>query len=435
MSTPQPSTTRPARTDPLEDAVLHVRTLRVGEDVDLLDHLPLAVTAAWLHHGQGLVGTGSAVRITSSGPGRFADASAAFRALAARAQVDDEVRVRGSGLVALGSFSYAASSPRSSALVVPSATLGVSGGEAFLTLASLDGPPEPPGHWRDLFPSTPRARPARIEVEPDHTPREYQGLVAEAIARIDAGAAEKVVLSETATATSEEPVVPAVLLRRLAERYPSTWVYLVEDVVGASPEMLAQTEAGRVFSRVLAGTRPVADGAELPEDERRAFRADAKERAEHAFAIDSVTARLGAVAEAIEASPEPFVLRLPGLEHLASDVSARLRPGVTSLDVAAELHPSAAVSGTPREAADAIIAELEAHDRGGYAAPVGWMDADGDGQWAIALRMAHLLGDTTLRLQAGGGLVAGSDPVAEHAEALAKTRPILTALRGSPPLR
>lgn len=434
MSTPQPAPAPAPDDHPIPGTALHVRTVRIDEDVDLLDHLPPDVTAAWLHHGQGLVGVGCAARLEAAGPERFAAASAAFRDLAERAVVDDEVRVRGSGLVALGSFSYAASSARPSALVVPSAILGVSGGEAFLTVAALGAPPPLPGHWRDLLRSTPHGAPVEVEVEPDHTPREYQGLVGEAVARIRDGAAQKVVLSETSLATTAEPVVPAVVLRRLAERFGSTWVYLVEDVIGASPEMLAQTSSGRVFSRVLAGTRPVADGSELPEDERRAFRADAKERSEHAFAIDSVTSRLGEVADAIEASPEPFVLRLPGLEHLASDVSARLRPGVTSLDVAAVLHPSAAVSGTPRTAADAIIAELETHDRGGYAAPVGWMDAHGDGQWAIALRMAHLLDATTVRLQAGGGIVAASDPVTEHAEALAKTRPILSALRGRPQL-
>src|SRR5699024_1417541 len=163
--------------------------------------------------------------------------------------------------------------------------------------------------------------------------------------------------------------------------YPSTWVYLLEDVVGASPEMLAQTEAGRVFSRVLAGSRPVADDGELDEADRRAFRTDSKELAEHAFAVDSVVDRLAGVAA-------------------APDVAARLRGGATSLDVASRLHPSAAVSGTPREQADEIITELEPHDRGGYASPVGWMDAAGDGQWAIALRMAHLVDERTVVLQA-----------------------------------
>lgn len=412
-------------------AALHVRTVRLEEEVDLLGHVPAEVSGAWLRHGQGMVALGTAWSVQTAGPHRFTAAAAAFRQVAEHARVDDEVRVRPSGLIALGSFSYADSSPRPSTLMVPRAVLGVHDGESFLTVVGVDDEPQLPASWRDLFPSTPRdPAPAPLEVEPDHTPDEYQALVQEAVAGIRAGRAEKVVLSERTTVRSPAPLSRAVLLARLARAYPSTWVYHLEDVIGASPEMLAQTEDGRVFSRVLAGSRPVADGGELDEQDRRAFRADAKERSEHAFAVDSVVERLEGLAEHLEVSPEPFVLRLPGLEHLASDVSAALRAGTTSLDVAARLHPSAAVSGTPRAEADGIIARLEPHDRGGYASPVGWMDADGDGQWAIALRMAHLRDERTAVLQAGGGLVAASDPVSEHAEALAKCRPMLRALRG-----
>lgn len=414
---------------------LHVRTLRIEETVDLLGHVPAAVTGAWLRHGQGVVALGSAWSVRTTGPERFSAASSAFRALAARARVDDEVRVRTSGLIALGSFSYADASTRPSTLLVPRALLGVHDGEAFLTVIGVDEEPTPPTSWRDLFPSSPVPvpSPSAPELEADHTPDEYQALVQQAVGEIRQGRAEKVVLSERTTVRIAEHLEPAVLLTRLARAYPSTWVYLLDDVVGASPEMLAQTEEGRVFSRVLAGSRPVADDGELDEVDRRAFRADAKERSEHAFAVDSVVERLEDLAAEIDVSPEPFVLRLPGLEHLASDVSARLSGGATSLDVASRLHPSAAVSGTPRAAANEVIARLEPQDRGGYASPVGWMDARGDGQWAIALRMAHLVDEHTAVMQAGGGLVAASDPVSEHAEALAKCRPMLRALRGDQP--
>lgn len=413
---------------------LIVRTLRLEETVDLLGHIPLDVSGAWLRHGQGMVALGTAWSVQTSGPHRFAAASAAFQAIAAAARIDDEVRTRTSGLIALGSFSYADTSQRASRLMVPSALLGVHDGESFLTVVGVDEEPVIPSSWRDLFPSTPvpPVRSDELEVEADHTPDEYQALVQEAVMEIRAGRAEKVVLSERTTVTAEHPIEPAVLLANLARDYPSTWVYHLDDVIGASPEMLAQTETGRVFSRVLAGTRPVADDGELDEVDRRAFRSDAKELSEHAFAVESVVERLGGLAEDIDVSREPFVLRLPGLEHLASDVSARLRPGTTSVDVASRLHPSAAVSGTPREAADEIIARLEPHDRGGYASPVGWMDAAGDGQWAIALRMAHLSAEKAVTLQAGGGLVSASNPVSEHAEVLAKCRPMLRALRGAP---
>lgn len=416
-----------------ESSDLVVRTIRIEEPVELAAHLPREISAAWLRHGQGMVAVGRAWESSTCGETRFSEASAAFRALAAAARVDDEVRTRGSGLVALGTFSYSASSERASTLIVPRAILGVHDGEAFLTVVGVGEEPVLPGSWRDLFPSTAPAVPTHLELEPDHSPDEYQALVHDAVAAIRAGRAEKIVLSETTTVRSSAPLSPSALLARLAETYPSTWVYHVGDVIGATPEMLAQTEGGRVFSRVLAGTRAVADDGELAADDRRAFLVDAKERSEHAFAVDSVVSRLGGPdgpAEDLTCSPEPFVLRLPGLEHLASDISGHLRNGLTSLDLAARLHPSAAVSGTTREQADEIIAGLEARDRGGYASPVGWMDASGDGQWAIALRMAHLVDERTVRLQAGGGLVAASDPVSEHAEALAKCRPMLRALRG-----
>ena len=433
MSTP-PRSPAPAAA-PDAPPRLWVRTVRIDEPVDLLGHIPELVTAAWLRHGQGLVAIGTAWSVQTAGPHRFTAAAAAFQSLAGAARVDDEVRSAVSGLLALGSFSYAAASQRPSTLTVPRAVLGVQEGEAFLTLADAEGEPAPPPSWRDLFPSTPRptghaSDPTGPDIEPDHTPQEYQRLVRQAVAQIREGVAEKVVLSETTTVRTEAPILPAVLLARLAHAYPSTWTYLVDDVIGASPEMLAQTSEGRLFSRVLAGTRSVSDDGELTVEDRRAFQHDAKERLEHAYAVDSVTSRLEDLTTDLTSSPEPFVLRLPGLEHLASDVSAQLRPGVTSVEVAERLHPSAAVSGTPREDADAVIENLEPHDRAGYASPVGWVNARGDGQWAIALRMAHLLDEHTVRLQAGGGLVAASDPVSEHAEVLAKNRPMLRALRG-----
>lgn len=416
---------------------LIVRTQRIEEPVELVDHIPAGVSAAWLRHGQGVVALGTAWAVRTAGPHRFTAASAAFRAQAETALVDDEVRARASGLIGLGSFSYADGSERSSVLMVPRAVLGVDEGEAFLTVVGVGEEPELPRSWRDLFPSTPwPADPARggpeaeLELEADHTPEEYRALVQEAVSAIASGRAAKVVLSERTTVRSTGRLDPAVLLARLARAYPSTWVYHLDDVIGASPEMLAQTEGGRVFSRVLAGSRSASDDGELAEADRRAFRADAKELSEHAFAVDSVLERLEGLAEDIGVSPEPFVLRLPGLEHLASDVSAQLLPEVTSLDVAARLHPSAAVSGAPRLEADEIIARLEPHDRGGYASPVGWMNARGDGQWAIALRMAHVVSDHEVQLQAGGGLVAASDAVSEHAEVLVKMRPMLRALRG-----
>lgn len=422
----------PAPAPPRSDAVLHVRTVALDGPVDLRAHIPATSSCLWLHDGEGFVGLGVAWQVRTRGRDRFDRAREAFAAAAQHAVVRDEARTRISGLLAAGTFSYAADSERASTLIVPQLLLGVTDGRAVLTAVGLDEDPVLPEDWRALFtPSAPVEAGSPLSVEPGHTPDEYQELVRTAVRRIREGRAAKVVLSERSRVRSAGPIRPETVAARLAELFPSCWTYRVGDVLGASPEMLARTERGTVFSRVLAGTRPVNDTAGLTDEERAAFAADPKERSEHEFAVRSVTEPLAELADTIDASPEPFVLRLPGLEHLASDVTARLREGVTSLDVAARLHPSAAVSGTPREAADEIIADLEPTDRGGYAAPVGWMSADGDGEWAIALRMAHLVDERTVDLQTGGGLVAASDPVAEHAEVLAKTRPMLRALRGT----
>ena len=194
--------------------------------------------------------------------------------------------------------------------------------------------------------------------------------------------------------------------------------------------MLVRLEKGLVTSRVLAGTirRTGDDSHDLAL--AASLARSSKDLEEHEYAVRSVADALRPHCSSMNVPESPFVLHLPNVMHLATDVAGVLSGSATSLRLAAALHPSAAVSGTPREAADEIIARLEPHDRGGYASPVGWMGASGDGQWAIALRMAHLVDDTTAVLQAGGGLVEASDPVSEHAEVLAKCRPMLRALRG-----
>src|SRR5699024_7059799 len=199
-------------------------------------------SVAWQLPRQGLAALGTAWAVQAGGPHRFAAACSSFRALAARARVDDEVRVRTSGLIALGSFSYADGSPRPSTLMVPRALLGVHDGESFLTVVGVDEEPELPTSWRDPFPAptVPAGVSEPLDVEAAHTPDEYQALVTAAVEEIRAGHAEKIVLSERTTVRTPAPLSPAVLLTRLARAYPSTWVYLLEDVVGASPEMLAQ---------------------------------------------------------------------------------------------------------------------------------------------------------------------------------------------------
>lgn len=413
---------------------LFVRTVGITQALHIAHHIPAAPTALWLHERNGAVGLGEALRIETTGASRFRALSSAFAAVAEASEVSDEVRTRGSGLTAFGSFSYADTSTRPSRLLVPELTLGTRDGETFLTFAS----PTPLGVIDDnrieealrRFTPAPRVPVGHVDMTPAHSPEAYRALVSHAIRKITEGEALKVVLSERFHVdvgdVQVRDLVPG-LATALNARYPGAWTYMIDDIIGASPEMLVRTEESALFSRVLAGSRPVAGEDHLSEDERRAFHSDPKERSEHDFAVRSVTEPLRALTSTLHVSAEPFVLQLPGIEHLASDVTARLAPGVKILDVVQALHPSAAVSGTPRHAAGAIISELEGTDRAGYASPVGWINASGDGEWAIALRMAHM-GTTSLTVHAGGGIVRESDPLTEHAEALAKTRPIIGAL-------
>jgi menaquinone-specific isochorismate synthase len=215
------------------------------------------------------------------------------------------------------------------------------------------------------------------------------------------------------------------LLHFLASRYQRCWTFRVGDMVGASPEMLIRLEGGLATSRVLAGTIPREPGAE----ERLAhwLADDDKNVHEHEFARDSVALALAPYCEAMNVPDTPSVLSLPNVLHLATDITGRVRPGVDLLELAVALHPSAAVCGTPTAAARALIAELEGFDRGHYAAPVGWIDADGNGELAIALRCGAV-GDGKLTLYAGCGIVSQSDPLAEYAETQAKFAPMLEAL-------
>ena len=154
-----------------------------------------------------------------------------------------------------------------------------------------------------------------------------------------------------------------------------------------------------------------------------------KDLEEHEYAVRSVAEALAPHCTSMNVPEAPFVLHLPNVMHLASDVAGVVHDAstVSSLHLAASLHPSAAVGGTPTADAVRLISELEGMDRGRYAGPVGWMDTTGDGEWGIALRSAQVSGDT-VRLFAGCGIVADSDPEAELAEAQAKFVPVRDAL-------
>lgn len=412
---------------------MRTRKIRPGDplhDQHLLDLLPDGSPLSWVCRGDGIVGWGEAARLDTSGPERFAAADAWWQRLARQMDVDDEVRLPGTGPVAFASLAFA-DEPGGSAVVVPRVLVGQRAGVRWVTRI---GEAEP------------------VAAEPVRAPGEirygdgqlsaagYRSAVAEAVRRLNRGdpgeRPDKVVLAHDLLASTSEPLDPRFVLGNLADQYPNCWTFSVDGLVGATPELLLERTGDEVRSRVLAGTVWPRDGHD-PDQLAAELLDSAKNRSEHRYAIESLATRLDPFCTEMAVPSEPRVLRLHNLMHLASDVSGTLDP---SLDGSASLlrmvgavHPTAAVGGTPTAGAVRMISELERMDRGRYAGPVGWIDGTGNGELGIALRCARIQrtasGDQA-RLYAGGGIVADSEPDLEVAEAEAKFRPVREALEG-----
>jgi isochorismate synthase len=199
--------------------------------------------------------------------------------------------------------------------------------------------------------------------------------------------------------------------------------------VGASPELLVSRRGTEVRSNPLAGSAPRSGDAAEDRANAEALVASSKDREEHEIVVDAVAETLGPFCDELTWDPEPILRETPNVWHLSTRFRGVLRaPAPSALELVAELHPTPAVAGSPRDAALDAIAELEPFDRGRYAGPVGWVDASGDGEWAIALRCAELRGDRAV-LYAGAGIVADSDPAKELDETERKFRAFLDALR------
>jgi menaquinone-specific isochorismate synthase len=419
---------------------LRVTTLDVTSQVapgcDLLSLVPDVAApgtlCSWLREGDGLVAWGRAAWCHTSGAARFSEAEDWWQQVCAEADVVDGVGVPGSGLVTFGSFSFAAESAHLSRLVVPEVVIGRREGRVWRTTIEEVGAStsRSGASGRPSRPAAPRERGSTVIRPGSVSAAQWPDVIARAISRIAGGEVEKVVLARDELATSAGPIDVRRVLQRLVERYDATWTFAVDGLVGATPEMLVRLLDGKVRSRVLAGTvrrdqapEPlVAEDhpdfkAEHHVDPRLSLISSEKDLEEHAYAVRSVAEALGPHCRDLVVPTEPFVLKLPDVYHLASDISGTHAGQATSLRLAAALHPSAAVCGTPAAPAAALIAELETMDRGRYAGPVGWMDSAGEGDWGIALRCGELCEDPRqMRLFAGGGIVAASDPQAELAE-------------------
>ena len=399
---------------------------------DLISRLP-ENPMAYIRGGQGLVGWGEALRIEARGENRIQELATKWRELATTAVVDDQVKLPGSGLVAFGSIAFADNSSATSVLIVPKVLLGVRDGRAWLTTVEADGNTASIDDVGEFWLSDAEygANPPVQFGSGSQTAEGFKRSVEDAVAAISRGELKKVVLARDLVGEMPAGFDIRASLAKLANRFPTCWVYSVDGLFGASPELLVRVAHGQVSARVLAGTAGRGTDPEVDKAISAALAASTKNTTEHAFAVDSLVQTLQPFCSQVDADPKPFSLALPNLWHLASDVHGVLREEASVLDLAAALHPTAAVAGTPRLEAQELLGSLEPFDRGRYAGPVGWIGADGDGEWAIALRGAKIedsAAGEVIRAFAGCGIVAGSEPEAELAETELKFSPIREAL-------
>ncbi len=403
---------------------LLVRTVPVDDPGSLLALLPRNDALAWVHGGDGIVGWGRSAAFTASGPDRFDEAAEWWAQLADASVVRDEINRPGTGLVAFGTFAFSDDSD-SSLLVVPEVVIGRRDGVCWLTtigtgitaqatMSVADSPESPAGTTFS---------------DGSVNSADWQGVVAHGVSRIAAGDLDKIVLARDVEANLTSPLDVRWPLTCLAERYPSCWTFHIDGFFGSTPEMLVRLERGLITSRVLAGTirRTGDDDHDLAL--AGSLARSSKDLEEHEYAVRSVADALAPHCTSMNVPESPFVLHLPNVMHLATDVTGVINDDASVLSLAASLHPSAAVGGTPTDVAVRLIAELEQMDRARYAGPVGWIGASGDGEWGIGLRSAQIEDNGTLvRLFAGCGIVADSIPADELAESNAKLIPVRDAL-------
>nr|WP_228508516.1 isochorismate synthase [Herbiconiux sp. VKM Ac-1786] len=378
----------------------------------------------WLRKGQGMAGIGEALRLEFGGPGRMLEACAAWKDVVASARVTDPVKLPGSGLIAFGTFAFADDSAATSTLIVPRVVIGKRDGRFWVTKVRVEGSDEPlpTAMTRPLGPEY------RLTLLPGEVSADgFRASVDAAVERIAAQELDKVVLARDLVGHLPAGADLRRPLTDLALGYPDCWTYAVDGFVGSSPETLVRVSHGTVSARVLAGTTARGADAQADHDQAVALATSPKDLDEHGFAVTSVLAALRPHSRSLTTSEVPFTLKLPNLWHLASDVEGVLSDGSTSLDLIAALHPTAAVAGTPTATALQVIRELEPFDRGRYAGPVGWVGADGDGEWAVALRSAQVDEAGDITAYAGCGIVADSDAEREYLETKMKFRPIVEA--------
>lgn len=432
---------------------LHAHTVALDSRsrVDLVAASGLHNSLAWIRDGEGMIGWGEAARFDVAGPERFSRATRWWTALCNSMNVKNEVEIPGTGPVAFASFAFSAN-PGDSVLILPRVVIGTSGGQSWVTRITSDDEVEA-ARWANedaqfetLIEQIERGEvadgstsTANEAVAPSMTWEtgtvtrdQWKSLVELVINRINSGEVDKVVLARDIVGQSDGPIDVNRVLARLAGRFNNAWVFHIDGFIGATPELLVRRAGDQVTSRVLAGT--VRSGGDVGEAGRLAqqLMGSDKDQEEHQYAVSSVASVLATHCTDLTVPPYPSILKLANVQHLTTDVSGQLVDQLPALTLAASLHPTAAVCGTPTERALWMIKTVEGLDRGRYSGPVGWMDANGDGEFGIALRCGQIdpADPSRIQLFAGCGIVAGSNPDSEVAESEAKMLAMQNALSG-----
>ncbi|HUC07677.1 MAG TPA: isochorismate synthase [Solirubrobacterales bacterium] len=397
-----------------------------------------------------LAGLGVAHEATSRGQKRFDDI--ARECLGGEVIVDEPPGLpAGAGTVWLGGFAFDPAGGGSSAwssfapasLILPELSICRIGTDTFLTLNTVVRPGEDAerkvatmqgrlaGLRADPLPLLDPHPTSRIEITSARPPGDFERMIASATERIAAGEMSKIVLAREVLVAAGAAHDPAAVFGAMREQFPSCFCFCCGTpeaaFIGASPELLLRRSGASVSTVALAGsTRRSSDPAVDDHLGEQLLRSD-KDRREHAIVAERIARSLRQHAVWVETEPEPGLVKVANIQHLATPIVAQLAEPRSAVELAGMLHPTPAVGGEPWPGTAAAIAELEQMDRGWYAGPVGWMDATEDGEFCVALRSA-LLRDRDAHLYAGVGVVAGSDPAAELAETEIKLGALLPLL-------
>lgn len=378
----------------------------------------------WSRRGLLLAGVGEAARIPIERPDGAAEAQAALAALTGANDL---------GRMATGPLAFAAlpfDRGAQGELIVPQVVVGADP-QSRRWITTIDIAPAAGIEMAAAVLAQPLGvkQATSYQLTSAVTPEMWRDDVVGAIsARIRAGEMNKVVLAREVLLQTDEPIDIAAVLRRLNQSFSTATIFAVEGFVGASPELLVSRLDDVVHAHPLAGTAPRSSDpvrdAELAAD----LNASTKDQSEHRITIDWLLDNLLPYCSYVDAEPEPTIMTLPNVHHLATRVEGRLSaPSASVLELVAALHPTPAVAGDPQDLALQVITADEPGDRGLYAGPVGWVDGAGNGEFAVAVRSGHITGNTA-SVWAGCGILGDSDPEAELAESRAKFQAMLGAL-------